>query len=62
LTPLERLIFAKFITKKWAVLASKIDKLFIVIGIILKIIKKQNNGSRYSAFGFNDLNKKKYFS
>jgi len=26
--------FAKFITKKWAVLASKIDKLFIVIGII----------------------------
>jgi len=26
-------LFTKFITKKWAVLARKIDKLFIVIGI-----------------------------
>jgi len=28
--------FMKFTTRKWAVLTSKIDKLFIVIGIIKK--------------------------
>ena len=35
--------FTKFITKKWAVLASKIDKLFIVIGITLSIKKRSPN-------------------
>jgi len=33
--------FLKFITKKWAVLASKIDKQLIVIGIIKTPQKKQ---------------------
>ncbi len=28
--------FTKFITRKWAVLTSKIDKLFIVIGITIE--------------------------
>ena len=36
--------FTKFITRKWAVLTSKIDKLFIVIGIIDNAVKK--GGSR----------------
>ena len=32
--------FAKFTTKKWVVLASKIDQLFIVIGIIRMELNK----------------------
>jgi len=36
--------FTRFMTKKWAVLASKIDKLFIVIGMM-----KDQNGAKLSA-------------
>ena len=32
--------FTKFITRKWAILTSKIDKLFIVIGINRNIHKR----------------------
>ncbi len=36
--------FTKFTTRKWAVLTSKIDKLFIVIGITIPVNRKQKKG------------------